>query len=230
MRVGCGALGRGAACGQAVGCAVSASRGALLEDHEWLRARRDDGLVGGADQCRGWASLGSVGRRWPLPGFRRSCPRPGPAFRELYDRGWMREQLAQRTVTEVARMLGCSTRSAKEAARRAGIPGRRRAASSCAARRRVTGWRASWQRPQLRADRRRARLFGQGGRAGGAGAPAADARPPPRRRFPQLYDADWLRRARATKTPRPSGPPQKFSREPGGRSWRASVHAVMSLR
>lgn len=53
-------------------------------------------------------------------------PRAGPSSPELYDVVWMRAQLEHSTVTEVARSLCCSTRSVKDAERRAGVPASRR--------------------------------------------------------------------------------------------------------
>ena len=133
-------------------------------------------------------------------GLPAELPRPGPSFPELYDVAWMRAQLEHTTVTEIARQLGCSTRSVKEAARRAGVPGRRRLPRPTRLADR------SWLEAQLRQGRSYsdiANAFGCSVKAVGRAVRdhGLNGLARRRRRFPELYDADWLFRALETQTP-----------------------------
>ena len=124
----------------------------------------------------------------------------GLAFPQLYDEHWVREQLAHSGVTEVARSLGCSVRSVnRSAARRAGVPGRRRIPipallddvgwlSLQLERRRTYADLASELGCSEKAVRRAVSRHGLGELARR------------RRRFPELYDEDWLRAASATQS------------------------------
>ena len=96
---------------------------AKLADREWLAARRTDGVTVhqladelGISPGRVSAAIRAAG----LPPVRRNGSKP--TFPQLYDRQWIRTQLATKTKTQVARDLGCSVRSVRDAARRAGVP------------------------------------------------------------------------------------------------------------
>ena len=94
-----------------------------LADHEWLTRRRAEGATVGALADELGTSRGRVAaaiKAAGLPPLRRNGSTP--AFPELYDVEWVRAQLATRTRADVARELGCSTRSVRDAAVRAGVP------------------------------------------------------------------------------------------------------------
>jgi DNA-binding CsgD family transcriptional regulator len=158
---------------------------ALLDDDDWLRARRAEGWTPVVRAAVTAAGLP------PKLG--------GPKFPELYDLEWMRTQLAEHTITEIARRLGCSTRSAKDAARRAGIPGRQRQPRPRLLNDRI------WLEQQLRRRRtyddiaatlgRSTKAVGRAVRHHGLSDVARQ-----RRQFPELHDPDWLRRALVTRT------------------------------
>ena len=163
----------------------------MLDDHDWLRERRAAGwsverirreLRTSAPKVR--AALAAAGLPAKLP----------PTSPELYDNGWVRAQLGHITVTELSRQLGCSTRLVKDAARRAGVPPRRRQARP----ERLDD--AAWLAQQLdvhsyddiaNALGRSMRMVARAARHHHLGDGA-------RRR--QLHDEDWLRSALQTQS------------------------------
>jgi DNA-directed RNA polymerase specialized sigma24 family protein len=100
---------------------------ATLADREWLARRRAAGATVGELAAELGTSADRVGaavRAARLPPLRRNGSHP--TFPKLYDVEWVRAELAGRTRTELARDLGCSLRSVKDAARRAGLAPTRR--------------------------------------------------------------------------------------------------------
>jgi hypothetical protein len=100
----------------------------------------------------------------------------GPTFPELYDRDWVREHVGEHGVTEVARQLGCSVRSVKDAARR--HPRSASCASAGAARRCRLAASTAGDPPHIRRARQRARLLGEDGPPGGQRSRARRHRSP----------------------------------------------------
>ena len=163
-----------------------------LADVAWLTERRRDrwnvpwiARYLHVDESRVQKALRDAGLPAALP----STP---ATFPELHDLDWMREQLRSRTMADIARELGCSQRSVRDAARRAGrIPGpprRRRPALLND---------AAWMRTELttRSAADVARQLGcssstvlTAARRHGVASPDQGHRP----RFPELHDAAWL--------------------------------------
>jgi hypothetical protein len=182
------------------GVPARSPRFALLENREWLRSRREAGWSVARIRSELGTSTAAVRAAIAAAGLPPELPRPGPSYPELYDVAWMRAKLEHSTVTEIARRLGCSTRSVKNAARRAGVPGRRRMPRPTQLADR------SWLEAQLQQGRAYSdiadalgcsvKAVGRAVREHGLNGLARR-----RRRFPELHDADWLRRALATQTP-----------------------------
>ena len=135
--------------------------------------------------------VGAAVRAAGLPPLRRNGSRP--SFPQLYDVKWVRAQLRHITVTELARRLGCSTRSTRDAARRAGVPPRWRQPRPA----RLED--ADWIAEQLHvrsydniADELgcSVKMVARAVRDHKLGDVARQ-----RRRFPELYDDEWLRSA-----------------------------------
>jgi hypothetical protein len=95
---------------------------ARLTDRAWLLDRRRE-LTNRELAAELGVSPGRVAaasRRAGTPALRRNGS--SPAFPQLYDVEWVRTELATKTRTEIARDLGCSLRSVRDAAARAGVP------------------------------------------------------------------------------------------------------------
>lgn len=90
---------------------------------QWRTRGRADGATIGALADELGTSRGRVATAITaagLPALRRSGSTP--AIPKLYDVEWVRAQLTTRTPADVARELGCSTPSVRDAAVHAGVP------------------------------------------------------------------------------------------------------------
>jgi AraC-like DNA-binding protein len=163
-----------------------------LTDVEWPTDRRGDGWSVRriashlhVDDKRVRTALRDAG----LPA---ALPPTHPTFPELHDMPWMRRKLRISTMADIARELGCSQRSVRDAARRAGrVPGPR------PPRRPALLDDAAWLRTELttRSAADVARELGcssstvlSAARRHGVASPTQGHRP----RFPELHDPAWL--------------------------------------
>jgi DNA-binding CsgD family transcriptional regulator len=168
-----------------------------LADVDWLTERRREGWTVQqianhlhVDNKRVPHALRDAGLPAALPP--RAHSHSPPTYPELYDLEWMRRELRTRTMADIARQLGCSERSVRDAAARAGrIPGPPRP------RRPDLLDDVEWLRTQLvtRSAEDLARQLGcspstvrNAANRHGVTYPTQGNKP----RFPELHDPEWL--------------------------------------